>query len=89
MSGLEWRVVVTMLLSPTPMSAKQIAGRLRTSYGFVKRMVRGLVAWRILERTPVGIRLQPEHTGWAPPRSPVKRMNDRRVLTLRTGLRLG
>jgi hypothetical protein len=58
------------------MSAKQIVGRLRTSYGPVTRLVRGLVAWRILERTPVGIRLQPEHTWWAPPCSPVKGEDD-------------
>jgi hypothetical protein len=51
MSGLEWRVIVTVLLLPEPVSAKWIAVRLQRPYGPVKRVVRGLVAWRILERT--------------------------------------
>ena len=55
MSGLEWRVVVTVMLSPEPVSARTIATHLRRDYGLVKRVVRGLVAWTILKRTPMGL----------------------------------
>jgi hypothetical protein len=68
MSGLEWRVIVTVLLLPEPVSAKWIAVRLQRPYGPVKRVVRGLVAWRILERTTAGLGFQPDPTRWGPPR---------------------
>ena len=42
------------------MSARQIALALRLDYGFVKRIVRGLVAWRILSATPEGLSVQPD-----------------------------
>ena len=47
------------------MSARQIALALRLDYGFVKRIVRGLVAWRILSATPEGLSVQPDATRWA------------------------
>ena len=68
MSGLEWRVVVTVLLSPEPMSARQIATALHRPYGPVKRVVRGLVEWRIFERLPAGFSFQVDRTRWGPPR---------------------
>ncbi|MBI2323057.1 MAG: hypothetical protein HYU88_13435 [Chloroflexi bacterium] len=67
MSGLEWRVVITVMLSPELVSARTIASRLRRDYGLVKRVVRGLVAWRILERAPAGLRFDPDSTRWGPP----------------------
>src|SRR5258706_14752331 len=60
MSGLEWRVVVTILLSPGPVSARWTAVRRRYPYGRVKRVIRGLVAWQILERTTSGLSFQPD-----------------------------
>ena len=46
MSGLEWRVIVTVLLLPEPVSGKWIAVRLQRPYGPVKRVIRGLIGWR-------------------------------------------
>ncbi len=64
----EWRVLAMVLSSPNPMSALSIAKRLTLDYGLVKRSVRELVRWSILERTPAGLRFQPDHTRWGPPR---------------------
>jgi hypothetical protein len=50
-NGVEWRVTLSILIAPMPVSARCIAGYLKLDYGVVKRVVRGLVAWRILERT--------------------------------------
>jgi hypothetical protein len=36
-------------------------------YGLVKRVVRELVLWSILERTPT-LTFRPDHTRWGPPR---------------------
>jgi len=51
-------------------SARQIALALRLDYGFVKRIVRGLVAWRILSATPEGLSFQPDVTRWAAAAAP-------------------
>ena len=67
LSGSEWRVVITVLISSRPVSARQLAVVLRLDYGFVKRIVRGLVAWRILSATPEGLSFQPDPTRWAAP----------------------
>lgn len=66
----EWRVLAIVLSSPSPVSALSIATRLRLDYGLVKRVVRELEAWRIIERTPEGLRFQPDHTRWGPPSPP-------------------
>ncbi len=52
------------------MSARQIALALRLDYGFVKRIVRGLVAWRILSATPERLSFQPDVTRWAAAAAP-------------------
>ena len=67
MSGTTWRIIITLLLSPQPMSARLIAKRTRRDYGLVKRVVRGLVAWKILERTPDGLQVQRDTAHWGPP----------------------
>ena len=64
----EWRVLAVVLSSPRPVSASSVATRLRLDYGFVKRVVRGLACWNIIERTALGLRFQPDHTKWGPPR---------------------
>ena len=63
----EWRVLAMVLSSPNPMSALSIAKRLHLDYGLVKRVVRELVRWNLLERT-AGLTFQPDHTRWGPPR---------------------
>ena len=70
----EWRVLAIVISSPNPVSASGVARRLRLDYGLVKRVVRELISWNVLERTPEGLRFQPDHTRWGPPRPPV---NDR------------
>jgi len=64
----EWRVVAIVLSSPYPVSASSVAKRLGLDYSLVKRVVRGLARWQILERTPAGLRFQLDHTRWGPPR---------------------
>ena len=63
----EWRVIAIVLSSPCPVSASSIAKRLSLDYGLVKRVVRELVQWNILERTPAGLAFQPDHERWGPP----------------------
>src|SRR5258708_33808781 len=55
MSGLEWRVIVTVLLLPQPVSPKGVAGRLQRPSGPVERGIRGFDGWRILPRRGAGI----------------------------------
>jgi len=55
LNGSEWRIVVAVLISSRPVSARELALGLRLDYGFVKRIVRGLVAWRILSATAGGL----------------------------------
>ena len=43
-----------------PVSARCVATHLKLDYSLVKRVVRGLVAWRILERTADGLQFQPD-----------------------------
>ena len=63
----EWRVLATILSSPNPVSASSIAKRLHLDYGLVKRVVRELVRWNLLERA-AGLTFQPDQTRWGPPR---------------------
>jgi DNA-binding MarR family transcriptional regulator len=67
---LEWRVLAIILGAPSPVSASAIAKRLGLDYGLVKRVVRELARWNILERVPTGVKFQPDHTRWGPPRVP-------------------
>jgi DNA-binding MarR family transcriptional regulator len=64
----EWRVIAIVLSSPCPVTASNVAKRLRLDYGLVKRIVRELARWQIVERTPTGLTFQPDHTRWGPPR---------------------
>lgn len=63
----EWRIVALILAAPGPVSARAIAKRLGIAYSPVKRSVRDLIAWRILERVPTGIVFQPDPAKWGPP----------------------
>ena len=64
----EWRVLAIVLSSPSSVSAYAVAKRLRLDYGLVKRVVRELASWSIIERTPLGLEFQPDHTRWGPRR---------------------
>ena len=48
----EWRVIAIVLSSPDPVTASSLAKRFHLDYGLVKRVVRELIGWSILERTP-------------------------------------
>ena len=63
----EWRVIAIVLSSPDPVTAASLAKRFHLDYGLVKRIVRELIGWNILERTPSGLQFQPDHTRWGPP----------------------
>ncbi len=65
-------VVFTILLSPTPLTVRTIAKRTRRAYSHTKAVVRTLVAWRILIRTPAGVSFQAESSLWGAPRGPSK-----------------
>jgi len=65
---IEWRVIAIVLSSPRPVSASSVAKRLHLDYGLIKRIVRELGRWNILERTPAGIGFQCDHTRWGPQR---------------------
>ena len=67
LNGAEWRITLSILISPVPVSARCVAMHLKLDYGVVKRVVRGLVAWRILERTPDGLQFQPDAGRWKSP----------------------
>jgi hypothetical protein len=69
MNGSEWRIVVSTILSPEAVTAVRLARDLKLDYGRVKQLVRGLVAWKILERTPTGLPFRPESACWGPPES--------------------
>jgi DNA-binding MarR family transcriptional regulator len=64
----EWRVLAIILSSPRPVSASSIAKRLRLDYGLVKRAVREMARWNMVERTSAGLAFQPDHNRWGPPR---------------------
>jgi hypothetical protein len=55
----EWCVIAIVLCSSDPVSASGVAKRLRLDYGLIKRVVRELARWNILERTPEGLRFSP------------------------------
>jgi hypothetical protein len=63
----EWRVLAIIISSPHPVSARSVAKRLHVDYGLVKRVVRELIRWNLLDRAG-GLTFQPDHTRWGPPR---------------------
>jgi hypothetical protein len=67
LNGVEWRITLSILISPGPVSARCVATHLKLDYGLVKRVVRDLVAWQILERTADGLQFQPDPACWKRP----------------------
>src|SRR3989442_11492684 len=78
-------IVVAVLISSRPVSARQIALPPGFDYGFVKRIVLGLVAWRILTATPKGLSFQPDATRWAAAPAGGRQRDHRRLQTLDHG----
>ena len=72
----EQRVLMEILGADTPLTAMAVANRTRLHYSHCKAVVRGLVAWKLLERTPEGLRFQPNPAWWGPPTVPVIRSED-------------
>ncbi len=72
LSGMEWRVVA-LVLAAGPVTAHQVAKSLRRNYAHVKRAVRELLRWRVLQRTSEGIVFQSDSNLWGPPVVPVRR----------------
>jgi hypothetical protein len=64
----EQRVMAVVLGANTPMTARAVAELTRLHYSHTKTVVRGLVAWSLLERTPDGLRFQPDPAWWGPPK---------------------
>jgi len=63
----EWRVLALVLAAPEPVTARALAKRLRIAYSPIKRVVRGLVAWQVLQSTPTGLTFQLDAGRWGPP----------------------
>lgn len=63
----EWRVLITIIAASGPLTAGELSRRLRLDYGTVRRVVRGLVRWSIVERTPSGVQFQPDPSRWREP----------------------
>ena len=72
LSRREQVIVVTVLTAAGPLTVKELAGRRRLAYSHAKAVVRTLVAWRILTRTPTGLLFQPDPALWGPPRDPIQ-----------------
>src|SRR5262249_33738961 len=62
--GVDWRIIAVVLGSSSPFNARRIATLLRIDYGSVKRSVRKLVGFHILQRTPAGLVFQPQSDRW-------------------------
>jgi MarR family len=63
----EWRVLALVLASPEPVTARGLTKRLGISYSPIKRVVRGLVAWHLIQSTPAGLIFESDPARWGPP----------------------
>jgi hypothetical protein len=66
-SWAEQRVLLGLLLRPTPLSARQMARWLNRPYEDTKRVVRGLVAFGVVRRTAAGLTFEPDPGRWRAP----------------------
>src|SRR5205823_1776923 len=66
----EQQVIVAVLVSPRPLTVRQLAAQEKLHYSHAKATVRELVAWGILSRTPRGLAFQPEPSRWGSPTTP-------------------
>ena len=63
----EQRVIVAVLLSPRPLTVRQLAVQEKLHYSHAKATVRELIAWGIVDRTPEGVSFQSDAPIWGPP----------------------
>ncbi len=70
LSRREQAVVLAILRSQTPLTAWALAKRTQLAYPHTKAVVRTLIAWRILTRTPEGVAFQADTGLWGPPTGP-------------------
>lgn len=70
LSHREQAVIVKLLLAPAPLTSRQLARRTALAYSHTKTVVRSLIAWNILERTPEGLCFQSDPARWGPPNPP-------------------
>jgi hypothetical protein len=63
-SWAEQRVLLGLLLRPTPLSARQMARWVNRPYEDTKRVVRGLVAFGVVHRTSAGLTFEAEPGRW-------------------------
>ncbi len=73
LSNREQAVVITVLLASGPITALEVARKTRRAYTHTKAVIRTLVNWGILRRTPEGLVFQPDPNGWGPPTVPSPR----------------
>ncbi len=67
MRALEWRVTIAVLVAPEPISARRLSKLLKVDSA-IKRIVRELVAWRVLVASPAGLLFQPDAAQWGAPK---------------------
>ena len=67
LSPMECRCVLLILGMPKPVSARWLAKHLSLEYTHVKRAVRSLAAWNIVQRSPDGLVFQPDFRLWHEP----------------------
>jgi hypothetical protein len=63
-SGAEQRVILGLLLLPTPLSARRLAHWLNRPYEDTKRVVRGLFAFGVVHRTSAGLTFEADPGRW-------------------------
>jgi hypothetical protein len=66
LSSSEWRVLALVLATSGPVKVFAMARDLRLPYSNTKRTTRALLRWHMLERSPGGVRFQPDWTQWQP-----------------------
>ncbi len=67
LSRREQAIVIVVLLERAPITGLEVARKTRLAYSHAKAVIRTLVDWQILTRTPVGLIFQPDPTRWGPP----------------------
>ena len=58
LTGREQQIVLAVLLAQRPLTTRAVAKHTRLHYSHAKAVVRTLIAWGILTRTPQGLRFQ-------------------------------
>jgi hypothetical protein len=70
LSRREQAIIIAVLLAQRPITAREAARRTGLAYSHAKAVIRGLMAWGILTRTPAGLSFEAEPSHWGPPMVP-------------------